>query len=385
MSYDVNQISSIVNDAGSDALGKSVSIKNLDSTGIVSLGKQIAAFNAFEGFFSSIAKRIAQTVYFVRSYEGSTRSILRSEEEYGAFVQKVYVDMPEAVDNAEWAIPNQSGQYQQASPYDVEGTVTVTALTFGGKGTWSVEVIMPITQIKEAFLSAQAMMAFIDKIYVQIDNKYKLDVENLVSLACNTAIADALKGGKSRNLLAEYNDLAGTTITVAQALYNADFIKYANKEIGRTVKAMGKMSTIFNKAGYATFTDRDNLVLEVLDEYTKASEVYAESDSFHRELIALPRYESVSAWQYMGHDGLLSFTDCSKISITHDDINNGEAVTQSGIIAFAHDIENVAAYFGDRDTWEMPNPRSRVMIHGEHATKGFAVDGHANAVVFYIA
>ncbi|MCQ2053068.1 MAG: hypothetical protein MJZ03_03950 [archaeon] len=385
MSYDVTQIANLVNDAASDSMGKSVSITNLDSTGLASLGKQLASLNLLDGWFGSLAKRIAKTVYFVRSYEGSTRSILRSEEEYGAFVQKVYVDMPDAVDNPEWDIPNQSGRYQQHSPFDVEGTVTVSAVIFGGKGTWSVEVIMPRTQIKEAFLSPAAMMAFIDKIYIQIENKYKKDVEALVSLACNTAMADALNGGKSRNLLTEYNQLAGTQLTAAQALRTADFLKYANMEIGRTVKAMQEMSTIFNKAGYATFTDESNLVVEVLDQYNKASQVYAESDSFHRELIALPRFESVTAWQYLGHDGKLAFADCSKIDITHDDINSGEAVTQSGIIAFVHDIENVAAYFGDRDTWELENPRDRVLIHGEHATKGFAIDGHANAVVFYVA
>lgn len=385
MSYDVTQIYNLVNDAVSDITGKSTTIKNLDSTGLVSLGKQLASLNLLEGWFGALAKRIAKTVYFVRSYDTGTRSILRSEEEYGAFVQKVYVDIPDAVANPEWAIPDSLGQYKQASPYDVETTVNVTAMIFGGKGTWSIEVLMPMSQIKEAFLSNAAMMSFIDKIYIQIENKYKLDVEALVSLACNTAIADALNGGKSRNLLGEYNAIAGTSITVAQALYNTDFIKYANKEIGRVIKGMRKMSTVFNKAGYMTFTDTDNLVVEVLDEYIKASEVYAEADTFHRELVALPRYESISAWQFMGHDGKLSFADCSKISVTNDDINNGEAVTQSGIIAFIHDIENVAAYFGDRDTWEEVNKRSRALIHGEHATNGFAVDGHANAVVFYIA
>ena len=31
------------------------------------------------------------------------------------------------------------------------------------------------------------------------------------------------------------------------------------------------------------------------------------------------------------------------------------------------------------------NPRSEVVVHGEKAEKGFAVDDHANAVVFYLA
>ena len=41
--------------------------------------------------------------------------------------------------------------------------------------------------------------------------------------------------------------------------------------------------------------------------------------------------------------------------------------------------------FGDRHSWELPNPKDDTVIHGEKATVGYAVDPHANAWVFYIA
>ncbi|MCQ2088093.1 MAG: hypothetical protein MJZ37_08555 [Bacilli bacterium] len=384
MSYEVIQCSNLVNDAVKDITGKSATITNLDTTGLVSLGKQLSSLNLLEGWFNAMSRRIIETAVFVRNYKGRNRYVLLKEHEFGAFVQKVYIDIPSAVDNPEWDIPN-NGQYKQHSPYDVETTVTASAMIFSGKGTWSIEIVRPITQIKEAFTSASEMMKFIDGIYTQIENAYELEVEGIVSTAVNTAIADALKGGKSRNLLSEYNTLTGESLPAAKALYSADFIKYANKEINRTVDNMQDMSTVFNKAGYNTFTDRENLVIELLGEYAAASASYLESDTFHNELVKLPGYNTVSKWQYSGQSASYAFADCSKISITNDDINNGEAVVQGGIIAFVHDKENVAAYFGERDVWEMLNPRDRVMIHGEHATKGYAVDGHANAVVFYIA
>ena len=95
----IEQISALVNDAVSDALGKSQNITELDTTNLVSLGKKIADFDAYEPFFKSLANRIARTVYFVRSYSGSDRHILRDEHDYGAFVQKVYYEMPQATDN----------------------------------------------------------------------------------------------------------------------------------------------------------------------------------------------------------------------------------------------------------------------------------------------
>lgn len=382
MSYLVEQISNIVNDSVKDALGKINGVTKLDATDIVSLGKAIANFNAYEGFYSSLVNRLVKTVYFVRTYEGSSRSVLRDEHEYGAFVQKVYYDLPEAVDNPTWAIPNGNGDYHQSSPYDVEGTVGVSAIIFGGKGTWTIEIVRPVEQIKTAFTSESSMSAFIEGIYVTIENAFKLEEERLVALAVNTAMADAIDGGKSRNLLSEYNTKYNQSLTVATALINADFLRYASKEINRTVTNMGKMSTAFNKAGYSTFTSRDNMVVEMLSEFASATDMYLQSDTFHNELTQLPNYEDVPFWQSSGKD--YNFADCSKISIKHDDLDS-EEVTQGGIICFIHDVENVACYFGNRRSWELFNPRSEVMIHGEKAEKGFAVDEHANAVVFYIA
>lgn len=388
MAYLVNQISNIVNDAVKDALGKNASATQLDSSDIVSLGKTIASYEAYEGFYKSLVNRIARTVYFVRTYDGKTRSVLRDEHEYGAFIQKVYYEMPDAVDNATWNIPDNTGAYKQVSPYDVEGSIAVTSLIFGGKGTWSIEVLRPVEQIKSAFLSPSDMSAFIDGIYLTIENAYKVEEERLVALAVNTAMADSLEGGVSRNLLAEYNtNHAGATLTVAQALESADFLKYASMEINRVIDNMKVMSSAYNKAGYSTYTPTDKLVVEMLAQFASASDMYLQADTFHNELTQLPNFEKIPFWQASGKT--FAFTDCSSINIKHDDLvtetNTEGVINQSGIICFVHDIENVACYFGNRRTWEMFNPRSEVMIHGEKAEKGYAVDEHANAVVFYMA
>lgn len=385
----VTQIYSIVNDAVKDSLAKTNGITKLNTTDFVSMGKAIDEYDLYESFYGSLVNRITKTVFFVRSYEGNTRNILRDESEYGAFVQKVYYKLPDAVENPTWNIPQvtpgESGSpdvvtYGQASPYDVEGTIGVSALIYGGQGTWSIEVLRPIEQIRTAFINEASMAAFIDGLYTQIENSVKLEQERLVAAAVNTAMASALDGGKSRNLLSEFNGSTGT-LTVAEALKNADFLKYATKEIKRTIDNMAIMSTAFNKAGYETFTSRDNLVLEALTEFQAATDTYLQSDVYHNELTALPNMASVPFWQTSGTS--FAFADTSKISIKNDGLS--EDIVQGGIIAFVHDVENVAAYFGKRRSWEIVNPRSEVVVHGEKAEKGFAVDDHANAVVFYIA
>ncbi|MGJ0538255.1 hypothetical protein [Enterococcus faecium] len=385
----INQITNVVNDAVKDALGTSESITALDSSNIVALGKKISDMDAYEPFFKSLANRIARTVYFVRSYSGSDRHILRDEHDYGAFIQKVYYKMPEAVDNPTYNFSGSDSKFQQVSPFDVETTVEVTSMVFGGQGTWSVEIVRPLEQVKQAFTSPSAMASFIDGIYVTVDNAYEFEMERIVALADNTAMASAIAGGQGRNLLKEYNTAHSTTLTPAQALESADFLKYASMEINRTVDNMSKMTTVFNAKKYETFTPKDRLIMEMLSQFASASDMYLQADTFHNELVKLPNFEKVPYWQR--HDKEFSFSACSSISIKNTQLANvgtiGEdgAFAQSGIIAFVHDEENVAAYFGERHSWEMMNPRSDVMIHGEKARKGFAVDDHANAVVFYIA
>ena len=234
----IKQISSIVNDAVKDALGKNASATQLNTSDIVSLGKAITEFDAYEDFFKSLANRIVRTVYFVRRYNTNDRHILRDEHEYGAFVQKVYYQMPEAVDNPTYNY-NEQGAFTQVSPYDVQTTIGVSALIYGGQGTWTIEIVRPVEQIKSAFLSDAAMLSFIDGMYVYVDNAFQKELESTVSMAANTGIANAHANGLSRNLLAEYNEAhPANTLTVAQALKSLDFLKFATMEITRTIDNM---------------------------------------------------------------------------------------------------------------------------------------------------
>lgn len=392
MAYIAQQIKTLLNDVIEDLTGQSAAIQDIDTTDLVSMGKAISNMELLEGWYGKLINRLAKTVYFVRVYDPKrARSILRDEHEYGAFVQKVYYTAPDFVDNPEYQIPD-NGSYTQHSPYDVSAVVTVDAKIFGGQGTFALEIVRPVDQIRSAFLSDSEMMRFIDGIYLTIENKLKLAEEALVSTAVCTAMAADINGGNVRNLLTEYNtlhtdDTGFEDLTAAQALTDADFLKFASKEINQLISYMEDMSTAYNVNGYMTFTDRDNLVVEMLADAAAAFDTYASADTFHNELIALPRYEKVNKWQFTGQSGK-GFDNLSKIDIVHDDFktqaNPTGEITETGIIAFVHDIEHVAAYFGHRRSWEKYNERDDVYIHGETARKGYAVDLNANGIVFIV-
>ena len=392
--YIIKQKYAVVNDAIADALGKNASISTLNTTDLVSLGKSLANMNLLEGWYAAMANRIVKTVYFVRVYGQRQRSVLRDEHEYGAFVQKVYYKAPDFTANPEYGLPQAPVSpateytYNHSSPYDVSAVVEVSASVFGGQGTLALEFVRPVDQIRTAFISEAEMIRFIDGLYVAADQRIKLAEEELTDLAVNTAIAYDVDNNKVRNLLTEFNALLpedADPLTAAQAVRDADFLRYACMEIGQTIDYMGEMSTIFNVEGYETFTDRENMVVEVLTYFARSMEVFLQADTFHDSLVSLPRYESVPRWQRLKNSVAQDFASLSAIKIQNSAINSGNALTVNGVIAFVHDIEHVAAYFGHRRTWEKYNERDDVYIHGDTMRKGYAVDGHANGVVFIVA
>ena len=396
----VTQIYSIVNAAVADFMG-SYDVRAKDTTSFVDLGRALAdittesdPYHGYDSFFGALASRIARTEVFVRLYEKQNRRVLTDYIDFGAFVERVYMDLPTAVSNPAWAVSN--GQNPPTisaySPYDVTATVAMSALIFGKRGTWSIELKRPTVQIKEAFLNESAMMAFIDAIYIQISTSINSELEALEALAVNTAIANALEKGQKTNLLQVYNNSGvAVTLTVSNCLKSMDFLAFANKTIDNLRGYMKKLSTKYNAAGYKTFTPEGKSVLECLTEFASASKFYLESTSFNANLVTMQGYTEVPYWQSPGDSGAFDFAEASKISIDNVDVkkdaSTGAAVTvtQSGILAFLRDEDNVKAYFGDRNTWEVVNPRERSVIHGEHADIGYAVDPHANAWVFYIA
>ena len=254
-------------------------------------------------------------------------------------------------------------------------------------GTYSYEDSIPDYQLFTAFTSASAMGAYISGIYTNMKNALEVADENLANLAVATNIAGVLKKGKAtqkRNLLAEYKTVSGdATITVANALTNPNFIKYATREIKTVIDNMTQMSTLYNaEADIPRHTPSDKAVVEILGLFASASDTYLQADTYHKELVALPNYEKVVCWQGSGTG--FAFEDVSKINITNANIDT-KAVVQGGILAFVHDIDSCASIIYRRRSHSIYNPRAERYNIFEKADKGYAVDLSENAVVFYIA
>lgn len=381
----VNQIYLMVNDAASEALGeKAITAK--DTASFVALGDKVLSSDTDkEQFYKALVDRVGMTVIASRKYEAKKRSVKRDELDWGLIYQKISYKKRDAVENPSWATET------QANPFDVEIQTEAVQKLFAVMSTYSFEDSIPDGQLFTAFTSASTMGAFISGIYTNMDNYMQLAEENLNDLAVDTYMAGALIKGKApqkRNLLTEYNTANDTTLTAEQALKNADFLKFAGREIKTVIGNMTRMSTIFNAEGFPRHTPEDKLVVEVLGQFASAMSTYLESDTYHKELVALPNYEEVTYWQAPGES--FAFEDVSKINITNSHLavqesNPTGTIEQSGIVAFIHDYDAVASVIYRHRRNSIYNPRAERLNIFDKAEQGYAVDLSENGVVFIIA
>ena len=395
----VTQIYSIVNAAVSDFLG-STAVRVKDTTSFVDLGRSLAnlstesdPYHGYDAFFGALVGRIAKTEVFTRLYEKANRGVLTDYHEFGAFVQKIYLSVPDASANTTWSVSNGQNPptISPSNPYNVSQTIAVSSMIYGKFGTWTVEINRPTRQIKGAFLNESSMQAFIDGIYVQIATDLNVQLETLEDLAVATAIANALENGQATNLLSVYNGNSEDPLLAADALKSADFLAFANKAIDEMRGFMKKPSKCYNASAYMTFTPEDKMRCECLGYFASASKFYLEANSFNANLVAMEGYTEVPWWQAPGKDAP-SFANCSKIYVKNEDVamttDNppvAKTIEQGGILCVLRDEDVVKAYFGDRRSWELVNPRDETVVHGEKADLGYGVDPHANCWVFYIA
>lgn len=384
----VTQIYALTNDALAEALG-SHAIRVKDTTSFVSTGKTLSDVE-LDKWFGALVCRISKTVEFVRLFERKNRGIITDYQEFGAFVQKIYTALPSAVSNPTWAASNGSNPptITRANPYGVTNTITVTSKVFGNIGTWSIEICYGLKQLRQAFLSEEAMMAFVNSIYETIENRYTLDFNDLETLAAATGIALCLENSKATNVLDLYNVTFGKSLTETTCQRDMDYLAFEAEQITKTAKYMREPSTIFNAAGYQTATPEDKLIVEVLATYATDAQFALRSNTYHEELVRLPGYNEIAYWQspgtsYAEADVSTVKIKNSEVAVTTDNPPVAKEITESHIVAYLRDEEAVKAYFGERYIWEDFNKRDRVTTHGEQADLGYAVEPHANAWVFY--
>lgn len=382
----VEQIFTLCNQISGEVLGKA-DLMQADLSNVVAYGEEIIGANALDNYVKSLIDHIGKMVFVDRVYAGSAPSVLMDGWEFGSVLEKVTMyKLPEAQANASWNLQN--GQRYET---DIFTAPEVSAKFYNGMSTFEIPMSFAEKQAKSAFSSAQQLNAFFSMIQTAIENSMTIKTDQLIMDTINSMTAETLVdynaagdysgAGNTRaiNLLKLYNDRFGEQLTADKCISDGGFIKWASFMIGLYSGRMTKLSTLFNIGGMERFTTADRLHLVMLDEFSKAADVYLQSDTFHEQYTALPNAETVPFWQ--GSGTAYDFASTSAINVK----TNGHEVEADGILAVMFDREALGVSNLDKRVTSQYNARGEFYNNWYKFDAGYFNDLNENFVVFYVA
>ena len=389
----LTQVHTIVNQATKEATGQSDLLEK-DLSNITDVGKEVIGAEALDHYTKSLVNHIGRVVVDSREYTTVLPSVLKDSWEYGSILERIKMDLIEAEENPTWALED-GKDYSPNIFYQPK----VTAKFFNSKTTFEIPISFTELQVKESFSSAEQLNAFVSMIQNAVSNSITVKMDSLVMDTINNGTAETLvsdllteddvtldltkSGNKAINLLALYNadkDVA-EQLTADKAIKDAEFIKFASYTIQLYKDRLARISTIFNVEGKQRFTPESENHLVLLTDFASASKVYLESEAYNKELLALPKYETVPYWQGSGTG--YDFADVSKISVKTAGTN--KTVEANGIIGVMFDNVALGVTNLDQRVQSSFNPKAEFYNNFYKNDVGFFNDLGENFVVFFVA
>lgn len=238
-------------------------------------------------------------------------------------------------------------------------------------------------------------------IYNAVDKSMTIKVDSLIMRTINTMIAltvghdysgslndlTAKSGIKAVNLLylynQKYNSAEGATkLTAEKAITDKEFIRFAIYTMSLYKDRLSKISTLFNIGGKARFTDNNNLHVVLLSDLVAGASAYLQSDTFHDEMVKLPKAETVPYWQGSGDD--YSFAKVSDIHAQVEINGTKEEVTVSGVLGVMFDRDSLGVCNTDKRVTTAYNAKAEFYSNFYKYECSTFVDENENFVVFFV-
>lgn len=330
------QIQTLVNSAYKQMTGKeAMTVEDLSAFSD-SGNTDITALR--ETFTGKLLATVAKNWYTDSSYRSSYRDVFFEDaSRFGAITQAISVTVPEVKENSAWkgfqSGTTTIGQYTVYLP-------VVDSKYYVKSESWALPITITGEQWDTAFRSEADLYDFVGYIFMCVDNALVQHMEDLNNANRNHFIAEKINASNTSvpgihvvDLVSAYVADAGisTDFSVAQFLNSENALRYAIEQIGLYIGYMKKQTALFNTEGKVRFVPEERLVVQLLGFFTKRLDTVARSQTFHNDLVALPLYDEVPAWQNMSS---LTFDNLSKINIK---LSNTVTVEQSGIVGLICD------------------------------------------------
>lgn len=382
----VSQVYELLNTVTGEILGQTDLVKE-DLSNVVDLGVQIFDATSVDNYVKSLVDHIGKVIFVNRPYAGGAPSVLMDGWEFGAVLQKISCDMPDATENESWSL-------EDGESYDpnVFYQPKVSAKFYQKRITFEVPMSFTEMQVKGSFSSAEQLNSFMSMLYNAVDKAMTVKIDALIMRTINAMTGEtihaeygsALLSSKSTvkaiNLLYLYNTQFNKSLTASDAFTDPEFIRFAVREMNIVRSRLAKISTLYNVGGKARFTPADMLKTVMLADFKESADVYLQSDTFHDEYTRLMPADIIPYWQGSGDDYAL--TDVTAINITTP---SGDDVSASGILAVMFDRDALGVANMDRRTTTNYNPKAEFYNNWFKYDAGYFADLNENYVVFFVA
>ena len=385
---EVKQIASLLNDIIAEQVGEEATLLQEDLSNVVDVGRSVFNATSYDKFTKALVDRIGRVIFVDRKYEGVAPSVIYDGFEFGAVLEKIGSDIPQYTENETWDL--EGGQSYDPNVFYAP---SVYAKFFSRYVTFEVPLSVTDKQAKSAFSSAQELTRFVNMLFGKVDDAMSLAQESLVMRTINGAIAEtvyddyadltdigASSGVKAINLLYLYNQAhAGATLTQAEALKSADFIRFASVEMMKVATRLKKVSTLFNVGGKKRFTPMANLKIVLHSDFSANAKAYLYSDTFHEEYVKLPKADEVPYWQGSGDDYDIAETTAIDVKLPSD---NTKEVAFDGVIGCMFDEEALGVLNFERYTTSQYNAKAEFTNYWHKQKACQFLDLNENIVVF---
>lgn len=386
---EVKQIASLLNDIIAEQVGEEATLLQEDLSNVVDVGRSVFNATSYDKFTKALVDRIGRVIFVDRKYEGVAPSVIYDGFEFGAVLEKIGSDIPQYTENETWDL--EGGQSYDPNVFYAP---SVYAKFFSRYVTFEVPLSVTDKQAKSAFSSAQELTRFVNMLFGKVDDAMSLAQESLVMRTINGAIAEtvyddyadledigASSGVKAINLLYLYNQAVGVgnTLTQAEALKSADFIRFASVEMMKVATRLKKVSTLFNVGGKKRFTPMANLKIVLHSDFSANAKAYLYSDTFHEEYVKLPKADEVPYWQGSGDDYDIAETTAIDVKLPSD---NTKEVAFDGVIGCMFDEEALGVLNFERYTTSQYNAKAEFTNYWHKQKACQFLDLNENIVVF---
>lgn len=390
---EVKQIYTLMNNVTNEVLGQEDLVKE-DLSNVVDIGTEVFNQSAVDNYVKSLVNHIGKVIFVNRPYAGNVPSVLMDGWEFGSVLEKISADMPEATENESWKLTDKQ-EYKQ----DIFYQPKVSAKFFNKKVTFEIPMSFTELQVKESFSNREQLNGFISMIYNAIDKSMAVKIDSLIMRTINNMICETIakdyddgtdakktvgletkSGVKAVNLLYLYNQKFTKTLTAETAITDADFIKFASYTISLYKDRLSKISTLFNVGAKERFTPADSLHIVLLSDFVASADSYLNSDTFHQELVALPKAERVPYWQGSGTD--YSFAHTSDIHVA---TASGYDIEVGGVLGVMFDRDALGVCNTSRRVTTNYNAKAEFYNNYYKFDASYFNDLNENFVVFFIA